>query len=530
MGIPVVAGYEDVEAVAAGGHGTVFRARQTRLDRTVALKAVTIDATDDGARASMLRESRIMAAVSQHPNIVTIHDTVFAADGSLCLVMDWYQRGSLADEIAANGPLPVERVLDHGIKLAAALHAAHDRGIVHRDLKPGNILLSDYGEPAITDFGTASYRSDRTDPDGLRAVTLHYAAPELLDDGPVTPAADVYALAATLYHAVSGRRPFASGAAPSLEELVGRVVAGEPAALGDDTPAPLRTVIVADLAKDPARRHPTARALAEALQGVQSELGIAATPIVSPSAVAALAGLANDDPTDGSDVPFTAASAEGAGARTGVPPGRRPSWPQRQMSWATERYGPWPAIGVTLLVVLAVAAILPWRPTGRGPFLASERQATTDAPADIAVGEPGPDDVDLAAVFDRPLSDDEPDGADDALDSASQIGGTESPAGSGSEATGPSTADAASGAASLEPAGDNGPSSTSPPPTPTTERPTTITDAAPGTEPTSPAPSTSSVVGVDCSVWYTPARGEQVSPYAAVTSVDAAVRRAPDGA
>jgi serine/threonine protein kinase len=150
-----VPGYQDVEQIGAGGFGAVYRARQPAFDRTVAVKVLNGRLDDEATLRRFQRECQALGSVSSHPNIVPVYDAGGTPQGQPYMVMAFIRRGSLAQRLAVAGRLPWTEVAELGVKLAGALHSAHLAGVLHRDIKPENILVSDYGEPLLADFGIA---------------------------------------------------------------------------------------------------------------------------------------------------------------------------------------------------------------------------------------------------------------------------------------------------------------------------------------------------------------------------------------
>ncbi|MCB1015675.1 MAG: serine/threonine protein kinase, partial [Acidimicrobiales bacterium] len=148
-----VAGYDQIEEVARGGFGVVYRARQVGFDRTVALKVLSQLQADDHAARRWQRECQAMGALSWHPNIVAVYDLGTTGDGHPYLAMEFLDRGSLADRLLHLGPLSWEEAVNMTIQVSGALQAAHDAGVLHRDLKPENVMVGLYGEAKLTDFG-----------------------------------------------------------------------------------------------------------------------------------------------------------------------------------------------------------------------------------------------------------------------------------------------------------------------------------------------------------------------------------------
>ncbi|MFE3058303.1 protein kinase [Nocardia sp. NPDC059239] len=210
--------YRLVERIGSGGTGVVWRAVDQRLERSVAVKQILTqpslsDADKDIVRQRAAREAR-NAARFQHPNAIVVFD-ITEHEGDPCLVMEYLPSQSLAVVLSAQGTLPLPQVARIGEQVASALIAAHRAGIVHRDVKPGNILLGDNGAVKITDFGIAKSKGDVTlTATGLISGTAAYLAPEVARGAEPTPAADVFALGATLFHALEGEPPYGTNPNP----------------------------------------------------------------------------------------------------------------------------------------------------------------------------------------------------------------------------------------------------------------------------------------------------------------------------
>jgi non-specific serine/threonine protein kinase len=172
------AGFADADEVGRGGFGIVFRCRQTALDRLVAVKVLTAQLQED--RDRFLREQRAMGRLTGHPNVVGVLQVGQTESGRPYLVMQYHQQGSLEARIRELGRLPVGEVLHVGVKIAGALEAAHRREILHRDVKPANILLTDYGEPALADFGIAHMVGGFKTATGTFTGSPAFTAPEVL--------------------------------------------------------------------------------------------------------------------------------------------------------------------------------------------------------------------------------------------------------------------------------------------------------------------------------------------------------------
>ena len=204
-----------------------------------------------------------MGAISHHPHVVPVYAVGTTGDGRPYLVMPYLPGGTLGDRL---GTLSWRQAVDLGAKMSGALQAAHDVGLLHRDVKPANILWSAWDEPQLADFGIARlHDATRTAP-GLIVASLTWAAPEVLEGKPASPASDVYSLAASLHAAIVGRSPYAPGPDEPLATTVARI-ASQPAPdlTPFGVPRAVSDVIANALAKDPARRPLSARAFGEAL-------------------------------------------------------------------------------------------------------------------------------------------------------------------------------------------------------------------------------------------------------------------------
>lgn len=173
------AGFEDAEEIGRGGFGVVYRCLEPSLDRTVAVKVLTSEISGD-ERERFVREQHALGRLSGHPNIVAIHQADVTADGRPFIVMPFHSRGSLDARLRATGPLPWQELLSIGVKIAGALAAAHARGTLHRDVKPANILVTDYGEPQLADFGIAHIGGGFETSAGRITGTPAFIAPEVL--------------------------------------------------------------------------------------------------------------------------------------------------------------------------------------------------------------------------------------------------------------------------------------------------------------------------------------------------------------
>jgi len=195
-----------VETLGAGGMGSVYKARDTFLDRFVALKLLRRDLSSDGDHTSQLqREARIAASVSD-PNVIQVFSSG-TDHGQFYVVMELVDHGSLDDLIEQRTSLPEKLVLETGIQIAKGLRAAHRQGLIHRDVKPANILFVDEHTAKISDFGLAGAAAQGSATEDMIWGTPYYIAPERLSDQPEDFRSDIYGLGATLFHAIAGRAP-----------------------------------------------------------------------------------------------------------------------------------------------------------------------------------------------------------------------------------------------------------------------------------------------------------------------------------
>lgn len=270
--------YEIIDEIGRGGMGRVFAARQPRLDRLVALKALALGPATEALEQRFLREIQTVARL-RHPHIVAIHDSG-RADGFVYFAMDYIDGGDLARRLREQRP--TARVLAGLLeKIARALAYAHGEGVLHRDLKSSNILL-DADEPRLADFGLAAQLESGGDLTMVSAVlgTPHYLAPEVVKSGSAafTAASDLYAVGVILYEALAGRTPFAGASAAELPALLENAEPPPLRLLAPATPRDVETICLKCLERDPARRYASAAALAEDLRRFLAGEAILAQP------------------------------------------------------------------------------------------------------------------------------------------------------------------------------------------------------------------------------------------------------------
>ncbi|MFC0449213.1 protein kinase domain-containing protein [Rhodococcus jostii] len=266
------AGFDNAEEIGRGGFGVVYRCSQPALQRTVAVKVLTAE-LDEENRERFFREQRAMGQLTGHPNIVGVLQVGATDTGRPYLVMPYYPQDSLDVRVRRHGPLSGEEVLRLGVKMAGGLETAHRLGIVHRDVKPANILITDYGEPALTDFGIAHIAGGFKTATGSVTGSPAFTSPEVLRGDPPTPAADIYGLGATLFAALTGHAAFERRSGEQVVAQFLRITTQPVPDLREHGVAEnLSTVIEHAMTRTPSER-PAAVALGEQLQQLQARSG-----------------------------------------------------------------------------------------------------------------------------------------------------------------------------------------------------------------------------------------------------------------
>ena len=262
--------YRIIHKLGAGGMGEVYRARDARLERDVALKVLAAETlTDESARSRFRKEALALGRLN-HPNIGTVHD--FDTQHGVDFIVMELVAGESLNDTTRRGPMPEAEVVSIGVQVASALEEAHERGIVHRDLKPGNIIVTARGQAKVLDFGLARLvaHTDEltaTETSYHLAGTLAYMSPEQLRGQPADARSDIWALGVVLYEMSAGVRPFTG---QTQYEVSSGVLHKEPTPLPPKVPVWLRGVINRCLEKDPARRYQRAGEVRAALEAART--------------------------------------------------------------------------------------------------------------------------------------------------------------------------------------------------------------------------------------------------------------------
>src|SRR5881397_1781194 len=259
------------DAIASGGMGTVYRAVDLMLERDVAVKLMRRELVEDAkSLESFIREARACAALN-HTNIIHIY-TFDEFEGQLYLVMELADRGSLDSRIEQEGRLSELQMLDIGTKVASALDTALKHDLLHRDIKPGNILFNADGEPKLVDFGLARSTEADTEYDAAVWGTPYYIAPEKVKREREDFLSDMYSLAGTLYHALTGHVPFE---APTVEDVVAAHIhtpLTPPSQVVPELTQPTSDALVIAMSKVPAERYRSYDDFRMALENARSQL------------------------------------------------------------------------------------------------------------------------------------------------------------------------------------------------------------------------------------------------------------------
>jgi serine/threonine-protein kinase len=288
--------YQIISLLGKGGMGEIYRARDTKLDRAVALKILSEAMSADGERMRRFSREAKAASALNHPNVAHIYE-IGEAEGVNFIAMEYVEGQTLAARI--NGqPLEINEIIEIGSQIADALDEAHRKGITHRDLKPANVMLNERGQVKVLDFGLAKIARPTEQPvasdistmaktaSGVVMGTVPYMSPEQALGREVDHRSDLFSLGAVLYEMVTGRMPFAGS---STSEILDRILHSQPEAMARfnyDVPAELERIVRKCLEKEPERRYQSARELLVDLKNHQRDsqsIAMKATQVATPS-------------------------------------------------------------------------------------------------------------------------------------------------------------------------------------------------------------------------------------------------------
>ncbi len=384
--------YEVLSKIGQGGMGAVYRARDPRLDRLVAIKLLLDDAASDPMRRErFLREARAAAGLT-HPNIVTIHSVEEDA-GRIFLTMEYVDGGTLSDAVQQGG-MPLDRLLALAIPLTDAVAAAHERGIVHRDLKPSNVMIGRDARVKVLDFGLAKLR-EAPGPgpgsvtmaapapisvEGVILGTVAYMAPEQAEGRSVDHRTDIFALGVMLYEMATGRRPFVGDTTAALIAAILRDMPAPVTEVNADMPAELARIVRRCLAKDPTRRYQTALDVRTDLEELERDIGLTRADGRAGATLDRSSGASNAHSSSAGSRPGRDLREDGPtpGSHRGT---SSITVPARSHRWVV------PAV-VSLLLTAAVASLVVYRYESRQQTLAVatpsflERQVTSNPAED----------------------------------------------------------------------------------------------------------------------------------------------------
>ena len=369
-----LAQYEIIEQLGSGGMGDVYRARDTKLDRDVAVKVLPAEFSGDEERhARFMREAKAIAAL-KHPNIVTIY-SIEEVDDIHFIIMELLEGGTLGEKIPEGG-LPLERFFDYAIPLADAVSSAHDSGITHRDLKPANVMMDRDGRVKVLDFGLAKLLDKGTGPENDRTVvdsgdtavgmvlgTVAYMSPEQAEGKPIDHRSDIFSLGILMYEMATGQRPFKGDTQLSTLSAILKDQPKHISEIKREVPRHVGRIVNHCLEKKPDSRYQSAKDVRNELVGLQKEI-------------------------DSGEL--TAESESGVTASATVSVGVSKKW------W------PWAALAAVVVVIVAIFAL---RPGGESATVSVDPQpvspqtsVTPPAPA-VAVGQNDAEGPKMAVVL-----------------------------------------------------------------------------------------------------------------------------------
>ncbi len=333
-------GLSDVEQIGRGGFGVVYRAVESDLGRTVAVKVLPGE-LDERSRDRFDRERRAMAVLSDHPHIVPIFRSGFMSNGQPYLIMEHVSGGSMADRLAS-GPVPWQQVARLGVELAGALETAHRSGVLHRDVKPGNILLSALGSAKLADFGIARLHGAPETRSASVTASVAHAPPEVVAGQRPDQRSDTYSLSSTLFELLTGSPPFVRPTDESLVPVLARIAQDPVPDLRDrGVPDSVCRALEHGMAKDPGDRPQQVADLGRSLQMAERAEGVPVSELLVVGEAAALptdADLTTDlgsvdavpslPPTTGSTPAVIGTAGTSLPTPSTPPPAEPPTTPQ----------------------------------------------------------------------------------------------------------------------------------------------------------------------------------------------------------
>ena len=345
--------YELSSRIAIGGMGEVWKATDSIIGRTVAIKILKDEYMGDPGFLERFRAEARHAALVNHEGIANVFD-YGEEQGSAYIVMELVPGEPLSTIIEREGRLPADRVLGIVAQTATALQAAHDAGLVHRDIKPGNLLITPEGRVKITDFGIARI-ADQVPLTATGQVmgTVQYLAPEQASGHTATPATDLYSLGIVAYECLAGKRPFTG---ESQVAIAMAQINDAPPALPADVPAPVQRLVMACLAKDPDERPQTAAKLAQAATALhRGNLALAASyvPAVAGAAAAATVVMSQTGLSDAATTALPQTTMLAGGAAVAQPRDEN----EDDTDLEQKRRSPWTWPLITLLILLLLIGL-----------------------------------------------------------------------------------------------------------------------------------------------------------------------------
>jgi hypothetical protein len=310
---PVLPGFSHMRVLGSGGFADVFLYEQNMPRRQVAVKVLLSEVVNDQVRQMFQAEANLMAQLSAHPSILTVYQASVSADGRPYLVMELCSPALGARYRAER--IPVAEVLRIAVRIGSAVETAHRAGVLHRDIKPSNILLTAYGHPVLSDFGIAATLGEMEGQESV-GMSIPWSAPEvLLDESPGSVRAEVWSMAATVYSLLAGRSPFEiPGGSNASSDLIHRITRGKPQPIGRaDVPQSLDRLLMDALSRKPDHRPDSVLDLIHAFQAIETELGVAQTPI--EVAMDDWAHATVSDLDDRTQIRVVASDRSGAGGR-----------------------------------------------------------------------------------------------------------------------------------------------------------------------------------------------------------------------